>query len=244
MLFAVTEAALANSYSDRTGKFGSKKRSSYSNGGAISNFSKKVVRKKRERSISSPLNAINASRSRPAPTDVNGKKKKYSKKNELQQYYSKDDSAKDAYSDFDKIFKSNKYVGYYKVGRPYKIKGTPYYPQEYDHYSEVGVASWYGEAFDGKLTANGEIYDLSFMTAAHRTLPMPSMVRVTNLENSKSVIVRVNDRGPFAKNRIIDLSKQAAEMLDYKEKGTIMVKVDLLKNETNELHRKLKLRGL
>ncbi len=145
------------------------------------------------------------------------------------------------YQDLSTIIKNGKYVGYYKVGAPYKIDGIKYFPQEYGSYEEVGMASWYGKDFDGKMTANGEIYDLSHMTAAHRTLPMPSVVKVTNLKNSKSVIVRVNDRGPFAKNRIIDMSKKAAQMLDYKDKGVIMVKVELLKKETRQLHDKLKI---
>lgn len=149
---------------------------------------------------------------------------------------------KDIYNDFNTIFRNGRYVGHYKVGKTYKIAGLLYRPQEYEAYEEIGVASWYGEDFDGKLTANGEIYDLSQMTAAHRTLPLPSVVKVTNLENARSVIVRVNDRGPFAKSRIIDLSKKAAEMLDYKEKGTIMVKVELIKSETQALHVKLNIK--
>lgn len=157
----------------------------------------------------------------------------------LAKNYRKVAQAGSHYQDLSMIMKNGKYVGYYKVGAPYKIDGIKYFPQEYGNYEEVGMASWYGKDFDGKMTANGEIYDLSHMTAAHRTLPMPSVVKVTNLENSKSVIVRVNDRGPFAKNRIIDMSKKAAQMLDYKDKGVIMVKVELLKDETRKLHDKL-----
>lgn len=127
-----------------------------------------------------------------------------------------------------------KYTGYYKVGKPYKINGVTYYPQEYDHYKEIGLASWYGDDFHNKKTANGEIFNMNDMTAAHKTLPLPSIVRVTNLENGRSVIVRVNDRGPFVDDRLIDLSKKAADALGFKNKGLISVRVELLKKETNE----------
>ncbi|MEZ5811278.1 MAG: septal ring lytic transglycosylase RlpA family protein [Rhizobiaceae bacterium] len=116
--------------------------------------------------------------------------------------------------------------GRYQVGKPYKVKGQWYYPKEVRSYSKVGKASWYGSAFHGRLTANGEVYDMTHLTAAHPTLPLPSYARVTNLENGSSVIVRVNDRGPFAHGRIIDLSKRAAEMLDYTHTGIAKVKVD------------------
>lgn len=115
--------------------------------------------------------------------------------------------------------------GYYKVGNPYQISGTWYYPKEQPDYDETGIASWYGPTFYGKQTANGEIFDASSMSAAHRTLPMPVNVRVTNLENGKSVIVRVNDRGPYAKGRIIDLSERAAQLLGYLRQGTARVRV-------------------
>ena len=98
--------------------------------------------------------------------------------------------------------------GSYKVGKPYKIMGQWYYPEENYKYKETGTASWYGEDFHAKYTANGEIYDMNTLTAAHRTLPLPSIVKVTNLENGRSLVLRVNDRGPFAKNRIIDISKR------------------------------------
>src|SRR5580692_13063327 len=101
--------------------------------------------------------------------------------------------------------------GTYKVGQPYQIEGTWYYPREQPDYDETGVASWYGPTFHGQHTANGEIFDANGISAAHRTLPMPVNVRVTNLENGKSLIVRVNDRGPFARGRIIDLSAHAAD---------------------------------
>jgi rare lipoprotein A len=118
--------------------------------------------------------------------------------------------------------------GIYKVGNPYQIGGNWYYPQvDYD-YAETGLASWYGPGFHGKKTANGETYDQHDMTAAHRTLPMPSIVQVTNLENGHSIKVRINDRGPYAKNRIIDLSFQAATLLGFVPQGTAKVRVEIL----------------
>lgn len=123
-------------------------------------------------------------------------------------------------------------VGHYKVGNSYKIKGNRYTPKEKFGGSEVGIASWYGPGFHGKTTANGEIFDENQLTAAHRTLQLPSIVRVTNLENGKSLIVRVNDRGPFAHGRIIDLSKKSAELLDFKNNGTAKVRVTVLGEES------------
>jgi rare lipoprotein A len=116
-------------------------------------------------------------------------------------------------------------AGVYKIGKPYQIGDTWYYPREQPDYDETGVASWYGPTFYGHRTANGEMYTAQDLTAAHRTLPLPVNVRVTNLDNGKSLVVRVNDRGPFAKGRIIDLSERAAELLGYKEKGTARVRV-------------------
>jgi rare lipoprotein A len=116
-------------------------------------------------------------------------------------------------------------AGVYKVGAPYQIGDTWYYPSEQPDYDETGVASWYGPTFYGHSTANGERFDAEALTAAHRTLPMPVNVRVTNLDNGKSLIVRVNDRGPFAKGRIIDLSERAATLLGYKQQGTARVRV-------------------
>ncbi len=113
-----------------------------------------------------------------------------------------------------------------QIGKPYKVKGQWYYPKEDKNYTAVGRASWYGEAFHGRLTANGEVYDMAHLTAAHPTMPLPSYARVTNLETGSSVIVRVNDRGPYEKNRVIDLSWKAAEMLDYQHHGTANVKVE------------------
>ena len=125
--------------------------------------------------------------------------------------------------------------GMYKVGKPYKIKGATYYPKEDYHYSEVGIASWYGSDFHNKRTANGEKYDMNTLTAAHRTLPLPSIVRVTNLENGRSLVLRVNDRGPYAKSRIIDISKRGAQLLGYQMQGTAKVRVELLEKESKEL---------
>lgn len=114
-----------------------------------------------------------------------------------------------------------------QIGKPYQVKGKWYYPKEKKKdYTVVGKASWYGNAFHGRLTANGEIYDKEHLTAAHPTMPLPSYARVTNTENGSSVIVRVNDRGPFARGRVIDLSKRAAELLDYKHSGVAQVKVE------------------
>lgn len=135
------------------------------------------------------------------------------------------------------------YSGIFKIGNPYEVQGVSYYPQNYEEYEEVGMASWYGADFHGKPTANGETYNSYTMTAAHRTLPLPSMVRVTNLNNGKSAIVRVNDRGPFAKNRVIDVSEKAAEELGFKDKGTANVRVQLLRNDTDELLKRLQIKN-
>ena len=115
------------------------------------------------------------------------------------------------------------YGGVYKIGDSYEIGDTLYFPKKDYNFEEIGVASWYGKKFHGKLTSNGERYDMYRMTAAHRTLPLPTKVKVTNLENNKSVILRVNDRGPFVKNRVIDVSMRAAERLGFKEEGTAKV---------------------
>jgi rare lipoprotein A len=117
--------------------------------------------------------------------------------------------------------------GYYKVGKPYQIDGTWYYPREDWSYDETGIASWYGEQFHGRYTADGEIFDLNEMTAAHRTLPMPVVVRVTNLDNGRSIKLRVNDRGPYARGRIIDVSRRAAQMLGFERSGTAKVRVQI-----------------
>ena len=119
-------------------------------------------------------------------------------------------------------------VGRYQVGQPYRIAGKWYEPRENPNYDEAGMASWYGSTFDGKLTANGEIFDRAELTAAHPTLPLPSYVRVSNLENNRSVIVRVNDRGPYAHNRLIDVSEQTAELLGFRRHGLTHVRVQFI----------------
>ena len=129
--------------------------------------------------------------------------------------------------------------GTYKIGKPYQIMGQWYYPKEDYNYSEEGIASWYGEDFHEKTTANGEEYNMNTLTAAHRTLPLPSIVRVTNLENGRSLVLRVNDRGPYAKNRIIDISKRGAELLGFKTKGTAKVRVEVLAKESVALKQAL-----
>lgn len=113
-----------------------------------------------------------------------------------------------------------------QLGKPYQVRGKWYYPKEDKRYAKKGFASWYGEAFHGRLTANGEVYDMTHLTGAHPTMPLPSYARVTNLKTGSSVIVRVNDRGPYHDGRIIDVSKRAAEMLDYANIGTAKVKVE------------------
>ena len=118
-----------------------------------------------------------------------------------------------------------------KIGRPYQIAGIWYYPREDANYDETGTASWYGPNFHGKSTANGEIFDMNAVSAAHPTLPLPSRVRVTNLENGRSLMVRVNDRGPFARGRIIDLSRRAAQLLGFASNGTARVRVQLVRND-------------
>ena len=123
----------------------------------------------------------------------------------------------------------------YKIGKPYKIRGQWYYPAEDYSYSEIGTASWYGEDFHTKYTANGEVYNMHTLTAAHRTLPLPSIVRVTNLENGRSLVLRVNDRGPFAKNRIIDISKHGAQLLGFQNQGTAKVRVEIMAEESKDL---------
>jgi rare lipoprotein A len=122
--------------------------------------------------------------------------------------------------------------GTYKVGNPYQIDGVTYVPQEEFNHVETGVASWYGPGFHTKATANGEVYDQRDHTAAHRTLQMPSIVRVTNLDNGRSTVVRINDRGPYARGRIIDMSQAAAEDLQMTGRGTARVRIDQLGPES------------
>jgi rare lipoprotein A len=118
--------------------------------------------------------------------------------------------------------------GVYRVGQPYMVAGRMYYPQSDPNYRAEGLASWYGEDFHGRLTANGEVYDMHSLSAAHPTLPMPSYVRVTNLANRRSVIVRVNDRGPYHGRREIDLSGKAAEVLGFRDHGLARVRVEFV----------------
>jgi rare lipoprotein A len=122
--------------------------------------------------------------------------------------------------------------GTYKVGNPYQIDGVWYYPAEDLGYEETGIASWYGEQFHAKYTANGEIFDLNSLTAAHRTLPMPCVVQVTNLENGRTIQLRVNDRGPFARGRILDVSRRGAQLLGFEGQGTAKVRVKILVPES------------
>ncbi len=118
--------------------------------------------------------------------------------------------------------------GYYQVGKPYQVAGQWYQPREDPAYDRVGSASWYGELFHGRRTANGEIYDMDRLSAAHPTLPLPTYARVTNLNNGRSIVVRVNDRGPYARDRIIDLSRRSAELLGFRGNGTATVRVKYL----------------
>lgn len=116
--------------------------------------------------------------------------------------------------------------GRYSVGKPYQVAGRTYVPEENRGYSATGIASWYGEDFHGRQTANGEIFDMQSIAAAHPTLPLPSYVRVTNLNNNRSLIVRVNDRGPYHQGRVLDVSVRAAKLLGFYDQGTTRVRVD------------------
>ena len=123
--------------------------------------------------------------------------------------------------------------GVYRVGTPYVVGGRVYVPEADPHYRAEGLASWYGEDFHGRLTANGEVFDLAGISAAHPTLPLPSYARVTNLSNHRSLVVRVNDRGPFHSDRIIDLSYTAAYKLGFAGAGSAQVEVEsVLPGET------------
>jgi rare lipoprotein A len=115
--------------------------------------------------------------------------------------------------------------GGYKVGKPYQVRGVWYYPKEQPDYDEIGLASWYGYQFHNQYTADGEVFDMTLPSAAHKTLPLPSLVEVTNLANGKTLVVRVNDRGPFVDGRIIDLSKEAAAELGFVAAGVTRVRV-------------------
>lgn len=130
----------------------------------------------------------------------------------------------------------------FKIGEPYQIQGVWYYPAENYEYDETGIASWYGVQFHGRRTANGEIYDMNSLTAAHRILPMPSFVRVTNLENGRSLILKVNDRGPFARGRIIDISRRGAQLLGYHSTGTARVRVQIMADKSRALAARMRSR--
>ena len=116
--------------------------------------------------------------------------------------------------------------GVYRIGKPYEVAGRTYVPEENINYSAVGMASWYGDDFHGRYTANGEVFDMNSISAAHPTLPLPSYVRVTNLANRRSIIVRVNDRGPYTGDRVIDLSVKTAQLLGFHGQGLAQVKVE------------------
>lgn len=134
-------------------------------------------------------------------------------------------------------------IGIYKVGQPYKVNGVWYYPSQDMTYDETGIASWYGPDFDQRYTANGEVFDQNEVSAAHKTLPMPSIVQVTNLDNGRSIQVRVNDRGPYVGNRIIDMSRRAAQMLGFETQGTAKVRVRVLVADTIQAQSLAKLNG-
>ncbi|MEO1207570.1 MAG: septal ring lytic transglycosylase RlpA family protein [Pseudomonadota bacterium] len=121
--------------------------------------------------------------------------------------------------------KLHKGGGHYKIGRPYKILGKWYTPKVDKTYDRTGMASWYGPGFHSKKTANGEIFDQAALTAAHPTLPLPSYAYVTNLENGRTVLVRINDRGPYTRNRIIDVSKRVSKELGFHKQGVAKVRV-------------------
>lgn len=118
--------------------------------------------------------------------------------------------------------------GVYQIGKPYQVGDLTYTPREDPDYDRVGNASWYGEMFHGRRTANGEIYDMDSLSAAHPTLPLPVFARVTNLNNGRTIVVRINDRGPYARDRIIDLSRRSAELLGFRDNGTATVRVKYL----------------
>lgn len=122
--------------------------------------------------------------------------------------------------------------GTYKVGSPYQVNGVWYYPKEDWSYDKTGIASWYGEKFNHRRTADGEIFNLNDLTAAHKTLQLPCVVRVTNLENGRSIKLRVNDRGPFVGSRIIDVSRRAAQLLGFERQGTTRVRVQLMRKDS------------
>jgi rare lipoprotein A len=132
------------------------------------------------------------------------------------------------------IFKPNGQVK--PTQKPYEINSQWYYPIDHYEYDEEGVASWYGPGFHGRATATGAIFDENKPTAAHNTLPLPCMVRVTNLGNGRQVLLEVNDRGPFAKDRLIDVSRRGAQLLGFMAQGTARVRVECLPEESRQLN--------
>lgn len=139
--------------------------------------------------------------------------------------------------------KNTEYKGHFKVGEAYKVNKKTYTPKATKHHHEIGMASWYGSknGFHGKKTANGDKYNKEMLTAAHRTLPLPSLVKVTNMSNNKSLIVMANDRGPFRKDRVIDVSERAATLLGFKKNGVAKVRVEYLHDETQTFLKKIAL---
>lgn len=123
----------------------------------------------------------------------------------------------------------------YKVGNPYKIAGKTYYPMVDPYYDRTGLASWYGTKFHGRRTANGDIFNMNALTAAHTTLPMPSYVRVTNPDNGRWLILLVNDRGPFIGDRLIDVSRRAAQLLGFEKKGVTKVRIQAVSGPRGQL---------
>lgn len=123
----------------------------------------------------------------------------------------------------------------YKVGKPYKVSGKVYRPEADPHYDKTGLASWYGSKFHGRKTANGDVFNMNGLTAAHTTLPMPSHVRVTNMENGRWLILKINDRGPFVGDRLIDVSRRAAQLLGFEKKGVTRVRVQAVNGPRGEL---------
>lgn len=125
--------------------------------------------------------------------------------------------------------------GLFKIGKPYEVQGRWYYPTEAYNLEESGIASWYGAEFHGRRTANGEVFDKNQLTGAHRTLQLPSLVRVTNLENGRSTVLRINDRGPFSRGRILDVTEAAAQALGFRLQGTARVRIQVLGEESRKI---------
>jgi rare lipoprotein A len=132
----------------------------------------------------------------------------------------------------------NDTAGHYKIGNSYTINGVTYHPKNCKHHEEIGVASWYGIEDHGTLTANGEVFNRHLISAAHKTLPLPCFVLVTNLKNGKKLVIRINDRGPFIEGRIIDLSEKAAKVLGFHKSGLTRVKVQYLRKMSEQLVQK------